>query len=708
MRYRTLLFVSAVVLPVLVLGCSGPAAGGGNGPPNVNNENVNSADGDSNGLDDIFVADPREDQLVSLRGVNDDGTEYSYDVPGDQILLMFGSEVTRDEAADALARMQADLPDADLEVVGQIPDLGIYQLEIDNPETDPDAALARLDTVIAALGNYAGGVTAGYNVLLTGRAVENNDDNTAIVGRDRCALAVLDYYQAIPVLDRVLSQVTLSDVAVAVVDSNLWVESGQFDEILPRTQFPGQPEGVTPYDWNLHKHGTNIAALLAADNGDGLVNGIALRVLGDRLRLIVGDAHLWGETYSLARALARTRESILLGADIVILSLGRSVGTDRPGWLLRAQDQFSRVFDSAPQTLFIAAAGNENFVLDGNDVPAGMPNPNVLTVGGTQNCLPDQRYVSSCTGPGVELAAPATGIPGFAGDNMFGPAAYFLEGNSFAAPLVGAMAAIVQSIDPSLTGAELKAFLLDEDHTWPTADEVGGRRVALLKTVGSALLTRAAGGVGVDKILDAYGPADDIPDPSGYAVNRLCGAINFSVSGSYSETVALDAPEIVWGSDQYNYGLIGMGHQVILKVSDGGASVMISTTAGFRLNEPYASPPQIVVPSPEGQLVAGMDGSSGTFTLTECELTTRSLPLDWYSPANSGPDQLIFIEVSGTFSGSAQGAIRLSDGERISGVSYAASGTFTTAFMLLDPETDTLDYLEQHCVGGFDVDDAQP
>jgi hypothetical protein len=126
------------------------------------------------------------------------------------------------------------------------------------------------------------------------------------------------------------------------------------------------------------------------------------------------------------------------------------------------------------------------------------------------------------------------------------------------------------------------------------------------------------------------------------------------------------------------------------------------------LNEPYTGEIQIVVPSSEGDLAAGADGSMGTFVLTECELTTRSLPLDWFSPDNPGPDQLVFIEVSGSFSGTAQGAIRLSDGEHIEGVSYATSGEFTTGFTPIFPGADTLDYLERHCVGGYQLGVPEP
>ncbi len=709
-RWRMQLVAWSAAFMILVMGCSGPAPGGGGGGSGNRDDVVDNGNDAADGGDDIFVKDPVTEQLATLTGINDDGSEYTREVPSHQIMLMFEADVSRAEAEDSLEQMQADLADAGLKRVGQIPDVGIYQLEIANTETESDAAMLRLDAVCEALRGYAGVAVVGYNELLAGRAVENDDDNSDSERSDRCAFAVLDYYQAIPIFDEVMRYVNLSDVTVAVIDSGLWVESGQFDDILPRTEFLGVPAGVTPYDWHLHKHGTNIAALIAADNGDGLINGVALRVLGDRLRLIVGEAHIWGNEYSLARTLARTREAALAGADVVVLSLGRVAGSDRPGWLIDAQAQFSRIFDESPETLFIAAAGNDNFVLNGNDAPAGMPNANLLTVGGHQSCDPAVRYPQSCTGPGVELAGPATTIPGFVGDNMVGPARYSLDGNSFAAPFVASVAAIVKSIDPNLTGAGLKAFLLDEAHTWPASVDVGGRRVALLRTAGSALLTRGAGGVGVDKIMDAFGPPDGIPDPSGYAVNRMCGFIRYGISGSYSTSSTLNAPEIAWGPEQYNYGIIGMGHQVALTVSNGSSKVAISTTAGFRLNEPYnvADTFLIVVPSPEGDLTAGIDGSSGTFVLTECELTTRSLPLDWFSPDKPGPEKLVFIEVSGSFSGTNQGAIRMSDGEHIEGVSYAAGGEFTTAFTLVFPEADTLDYLERNCVGGYLLGEPEP
>lgn len=653
----------------------------------------------------IFTVNPTEAHVVEAVSLNEDGSSTTRPVPNNQIMLMFAAGVPVQTAVDTLGRMQADLRGVGLSLVGQIPDLGIYQLEIVNDLADPAASIAALDAVMEQLRAYPDVATVGYNELLTDRAVENDDDNSGIVEYDRCALAVIDYYQAIPLFDRVMPHVALSDVTVAVIDSGLWLESGQFDDIRPRLQFLNDvAPSTTPYDWHLHKHGTNIAALIAADNGDGLTNGIALRVLGDRLHLMVGDAHIWGNSYSLARCLSTSRQAVLLGADIVNLSVGRGNRLGSPRWLQSAQEQFDRLFTSAPDVLFIAAASNDNMVLNGNDAPAGMPNPNLLTVGGFTSCHPDQRFFMSATGPGIEIAGPATDVPGFAGDNMFGPARLTLTGNSFAAPLVGAIAAIIKSIDPSLTGAQLKEILLDDDHTWPAHADVGGRRPAMIKTISTVLLNRAAASGTIDSILDAFGPADNISDPSGYSINRLCGEIEATITGpAHHATISLDAPRINWGPSQINYGLIGMGHQVILSMADSAGSdqVMLNTTSGFRLNEPYSERLSIVVETPDGRQSTGIDGGSGTFSFSECELTTRSLPLDWFDPARSGPHQLVFIEVTGSFSGTNQGAMRLSDGRITHGVSYSAGGTFTTAFMLLDPEADTMAYLERNCVGGY-------
>ena len=288
----------------------------------------------------IYAANPTEAHIVEAAALNDDGSTTTRRVPNNQALLMFAAGLPADAAGRTLDQMQSDLRGHGLRLVGQIPDLGIYQLEIANDLADPAASMAALNAIMEQLRAYPDLVTVGYNEVLTSRAVENSDDNSAITQYDRCALAAIDYYQAIPLLDRVMPHVSLSDVTVAVIDSSLWVASGQFDSILPRTQFPGEADpAATPYDWHPHKHGSNIAALIAGDNGDGFTNGVALRVLGDRLHLIVGDAYMWLNEYSLARCLARARQAVVLGADIVNLSVGRGNVHGNAAWLQYAQPQ---------------------------------------------------------------------------------------------------------------------------------------------------------------------------------------------------------------------------------------------------------------------------------------------------------------------------------------------------------------------------------
>jgi hypothetical protein len=108
--------------------------------------------------------------------------------------------------------------------------------------------------------------------------------------------------------------------------------------------------------------------------------------------------------------------------------------------------------------------------------------------------------------------------------------------------------------------------------------------------------------------------------------------------------------------------------------------------------------------APSAGEFTGIESLSGSFIYTECELTTRSLPLDWFSPANPGPHQLVFIEVSGTLNPTVvRGFIEL-DGEIIDDIDYQTSGSFTMAFTLLDPDSATLEHLEEVCVGGYRYD----
>jgi subtilisin family serine protease len=628
-------------------------------------------------------------------------------------MVMFAEDTAADRASGILKKMAKDLKNTGLTLVGQVPDLGIYQFEIENNATDPQEAIALLDTVAETLQSYEGVDTVSYNELLESRIVENDDDNSRYNGDDRCAFSVIDYYQAIPIFDHVLQQTALSDVTVAVIDSGLWADCGQFDDIMPRTQLATRFSGTPDFsDEHPRKHGTTVASIIAADNNDDLTNGIASRILGDRLHLVVGNAHLGGNAYSEANAIAKAQLAIELGARVVNFSLGVGSSNMPARHLTRLQNQFMRLFtaSTSANVLFVAAASNDRLVLNNNDAPAGLPAANLITVGGLESCSFNQRYALSATGPGIDIAAPAThiplccvGIPGY-----IAPQLIYEEGNSFAAPIVSAMAAVVLSIHPQFTGAELKNFLIDENNVWPAPEEVGGKRVALIKTVGNAILQYAPSSAAVDAIMDCYGGfSDDIPDPSGHMINRLCGEVEFSVVGpSYSQQHSMGPTDISFSASGYNMGIIGRNFAVFNFA--GGEDVLTgSVNSGLRLNEVYS----ITRGGPNGfGIQAGASGGgtykgaavAGTITFTECELTTRSLPLDWFSPSNPGADQLVFIEMTGTLGPCAAVGDIDRGGEVEKDVTYSVEGRFTTAFNLLFPDNATLEHLEQVCVGGYE------
>ena len=659
---------------------------------------------------DIYTKDPDPQYIMDVTFTYEDGTSHDREVPVNQIMVMFDEEVTPSEASSILSTMTKNHRSVRLALVGQIPDLGVYQLEIINKNTDPQMAIDTLNQVIEDLRGYERVDSVTYNELMKPYFAENDDDNTDFFFDDRCPFATLDYYQAIPIFDEVLPHLTLSPVTVAVIDSGIDLSTGQFDDIQsPESRFQYRDLGAplaAPTDSDPVIHGTCVASLIAADNGDGLINGIALRVLQDNLSLIVVNTR----SADAARVIASTRWAVQRGAKIINMSFGNHANGNRPQWLRNLQRMWMRLFtrDDSQDVLFVAAASNDGFELDNNDSPAGLSATNLITVGGLDSCDYELPYTRSSTGPGIDIAAPATGIP--VGDPSPVPNRQIRNGNSYATPIVASMAAIILSIDPYLSGAELKEFLIDDDHVWPAAEEVSGKRVALIKTVGNAILNSALPSQAVDDIMDAYGGfTDNIPDPSGHMINRLYGEIEFSVSGpGYSQNHTLNATDLAFTTAQTNFGIIG-NHQTVFNLHQGRDSITPFTTSGFRIDQEYPIYPS----GPNGYAMsAGAPGGdysgagiSGSILYTECELTTRSLLLTWFSPANSGPDQLIFIEVSGVLTPSmANGFIETTEGIQ-EDVIYNTSGEFTMAFTLVDPDSATLDHLEEVCEGGYNFMD---
>jgi serine protease len=230
-------------------------------------------------------------------------------------------------------------------------------------------------------------------------------------------------------------------------------------------------------------HGTHVAALVAgkADDGEG-VAGLApgcrvmpLRALGRGGGLVsdVSDAILF------ASGQLTTLDGRRLNAALRVVNL--SLGTTA----------YSAELEAACATaygegvLLVAASGN-----DGGPVLYPALFPTVLAVGAVDGMLNGTSY--SSRGPQVGLCAPGgfslqdaqgdgwpDAVPSAARDETLYPAPYdvvYQSGTSQAAPHVSATAALLLSLDPSLSRGQLRSRLEQSalDRGQPGADDLHG------------------------------------------------------------------------------------------------------------------------------------------------------------------------------------------------------------------------------------------
>ncbi|HEX2232432.1 MAG TPA: S8 family peptidase, partial [Thermoleophilaceae bacterium] len=229
-------------------------------------------------------------------------------------------------------------------------------------------------------------------------------------------------------------------VTVAVVDSG--VDAGHPDLA------PNMAEG---HDWvdgdadpaDLNGHGTHVAGTIAARGNDGTgVAGVAWRASLVPLRVL--DAEGSGYVSDVIQAYAHARDRKL---RVVNASLGG--------------DSYSQAerdtIASAPETLFVVAAGNDGADNDATgSFPCNYDLVNVVCVAATDQ--DDQLAGFSNRGAvTVDLAAPGVNVA----STWPGADWAFLDGTSMATPHVAGAAALLWSALPSATVADVRNILLD-------------------------------------------------------------------------------------------------------------------------------------------------------------------------------------------------------------------------------------------------------
>lgn len=178
------------------------------------------------------------------------------------------------------------------------------------------------------------------------------------------------------------------------------------------------------------RHGTSVASILLAD-GKGNLSLIPYSFPGNdpgRFRLLVGDMRR-------------------KGVKLANMSMGSADPRTEKAW-----KEIANAIASAPDVLFVIAAGNEGRNIDlSPSYPASFQLPNVMMVGAVNSS--GKVSTNSNYGLNIHVAAIADPVAG----RDFNWKEKALYGTSFAAPRITALAAGILQANPQISVPDLKA-----------------------------------------------------------------------------------------------------------------------------------------------------------------------------------------------------------------------------------------------------------
>ncbi len=191
-----------------------------------------------------------------------------------------------------------------------------------------------------------------------------------------------------------------------------------------------------------HGHGTHVASIAAAsgNNGVGLA-GVAWNVKIMPVKVLANNGS--GSYSGIANAVIWAVDQ---GADIINMSLGGN------SYSQTLQDAITYAHNLG--AVVIAAAGNGYESGNAPNYPAA--NNHVIGVGATTQSNTCASF--STTGYFVDIAAPGVSIVG-AYLRSKGYSYVYMSGTSMATPYVAGLAALLLSVDDTLTPDEVQAFL---------------------------------------------------------------------------------------------------------------------------------------------------------------------------------------------------------------------------------------------------------
>jgi len=441
---------------------------------------------------EIFAAEPDPAKIVILGG---EGNYARF--PTNQIILLMAKGTPRTIVEEIAAGIAGH-------IVGQIPIADIYQLEI------PAKNIEELNASIRKIEAYTYVESASYNYMaqkLDDCLAES--DNSKLMGDARCQFAHTDYFSALTFFDKEREHIRLYPVKVAVLDTGLAKDNGEFSDVIVLSLHSSS--GRNPYDDD--GHGTMVTSVIAADNNGRGMNGIATRFLGNNLTLMVTE----GNDISTMENFVYFTWAVNRGASIVNFSggYGYKDAADRK----KARDQWRRFLAEFPNVLLVVAAPNDdNMELKNETIapPAGLQLPNVVTVGGTRKCHPEK--LRGAHGSLIDIYAPSEGVNVVDRSGHTVPA----TGNSFAAPQVASLAAILKSINPGIGPQDIKfRYLIINRNTFQGNFSFFPPILQVLVDTGIP-----------DPLLDLIDQDRNHEfDSVGDVISRICGGLNIRVAG---------------------------------------------------------------------------------------------------------------------------------------------------------------------------------
>ena len=342
-----------------------------------------------------------------------------------------------------------------------------------------------------------------------------------------------------------------ANVKVGVIDTgiknSLTDLSGKCDTNLGHSWSPNSSDPHNPG----HFHGTAVASVLGAntDNNHGIPGTgwncrlVSLRVDGEAAGFI-DDAGISQPPY-------QEKMSCVISAIAYAQTVSLPILNFSGGFLYSSTYLADAI--SEYSGLLVCSAGNEGMNpynhqgiypdIDEHPVyPAAYTLDNILTVGASDQS--DYKCSSSCYGlSSVDLFAPGAGIryqPLAEDDPDPFPTA---NGTSLASPIVAGVAALIRSVNPSLTAAQIKSAILSNVDPVPALSGycvTGGRLNAqkALESLYSNLMALPSGG-SVQATIPVSGANAFFPSPFEYVtrVSARAGEFDFESAGSVAASV---------------------------------------------------------------------------------------------------------------------------------------------------------------------------